>query len=157
MQMGGGWHAIADSSRCFGRLSSLCSTGAQIGCSGDRWTLAVASQRETKGDASSSRWLQTLVVRCRPDEKLELKIFKLTPNKASYREEAINEAFKGKTGKAAIKAMVDSQFPEFSACQGRETKLFEVLAQLFDACRGPVAEMRRSVYARQVIDTVRIT
>lgn len=37
----------------------------------------------------------TLIVRGKPDEKPELKIFRLAPNKPSYREEAINEVFKG--------------------------------------------------------------
>lgn len=57
----------------------------------------------------------TLIVRCKPDEKPELRIFRLIPDKPAYREEAVNEAFRGKSGKTAIKEIIATQFTDFLA------------------------------------------
>ena len=54
-----------------------------------------------------------LVMRYRPGEKLEIQIERVVPVDQRYREDAIKEVFKGKTGNAVRQALVET-YPEFA-------------------------------------------
>jgi predicted ATP-dependent endonuclease of OLD family len=56
----------------------------------------------------------TIVVRYRPDDKVEVKVLRKVPIEDRYKDESIDELLKGKKGNA-VNAAVTAQFPEFAA------------------------------------------
>lgn len=56
----------------------------------------------------------SMVVRYKPDDKVEVKVLRKVPIDERYRDESIDELLKGKKGNA-VGAAVSAQFPEFAA------------------------------------------
>lgn len=56
----------------------------------------------------------TVVVRYKPEDKVEVKVLRKVPIDERYRDEAIDELVKGKKGNA-VTAAVATEFPEFAA------------------------------------------
>ena len=56
----------------------------------------------------------TIVVRYKPDDKVEVKVLRKVPIEDRYKDEAIDELLKGKKGNA-VSAAITAQFPEFAA------------------------------------------
>lgn len=56
----------------------------------------------------------TIVVRYKPEDKIEVKVLRKVPIEERYKDESIDELLKGKKGNAVIAAMT-TQFPEFAA------------------------------------------
>lgn len=56
----------------------------------------------------------TIVVRYKPDDKVEVKVLRKVPIEDRYKDEGIDELFKGKKGNA-VSAAITAQFPEFAA------------------------------------------
>ncbi len=56
-----------------------------------------------------------ILLRYPPSSKYEMKVLQKQPKIAKYRSEGIAERFAGKRGAAALKAVVDSDYPEYCA------------------------------------------
>lgn len=57
-----------------------------------------------------------LIIRYRPDQKVEIKVNRLVPDEVRYRDDWISEALAGKRG-AAVREVILQQYPEFAdAC-----------------------------------------
>jgi putative ATP-dependent endonuclease of OLD family len=57
----------------------------------------------------------TLIARCKAGEKAEYRILKKVPRDARYRDDAMEQVFKGKRGGNAIRAALEENYPEFIA------------------------------------------